>query len=47
MTEFMNNKDLIKARQMLYDFMVSEGYKSPPPEDFEYNLETYRESIKR
>ena len=44
-TEFMNNKDLIKARQMLFDFMVSEGYKSPPPEGFEYNLATYRKAI--
>ena len=29
-TEFMTNEELIKARQMLYDFMVENGYKSSP-----------------
>lgn len=44
-TEFMNNEDLIKARQMLYDFMVSEKFKSPAPEGFEYELQSYRKAI--
>lgn len=44
-TEFMDNKDLIKARQMLFDFMVDEGYKKRPPKDFQYDLERYRNAI--
>jgi len=44
-TEFMNNEELVKARQMLYDFMVSEKYKTPAPKEFEYSLEAYRKAI--
>lgn len=45
-TEFMNNEDLVKARQMLYDFMVGENYKTPAPKGFEYNLAAYKNAIK-
>jgi len=33
-TEFMSNEDLVKAREILYNFMIRNGYKSPPPENF-------------
>jgi len=44
-TEFMTNKDLIEARQMLLDFMINEGFKEPPPEGFKHDLEAYRQAI--
>lgn len=44
-TAYLKNEDLIKARQKLFDFMIDEGYKDPPPEDFKYNLELYRSAI--